>query len=55
MWIITGFNLELIWGRYTSLFNSRQHSANADAIADVKSKIIISRRHFFANVIYSAT
>ena len=38
-----------------SLSNSRQHSANADAIADVKSNIIISHRHFFANGIYSAT
>ena len=38
-----------------SLSNSRRHSANADAIADVKSKIIVSRRHFFADVIYSAT
>ena len=27
-----------------SLSNSRRHSANADAIADVKSKIIVSRR-----------
>ena len=38
-----------------SLSNSRRHSANADAIADVKSNIIISHRHFFANGIYSAT
>ena len=38
-----------------SLSNSRQHLANVDAIADVKSKIIVSRRHFFADVIYSAT
>ena len=38
-----------------SLSNSRRHSANADAIADVKSKIIVSRQHFFADVIYSAT
>ena len=35
-----------------SLSNSRRLSANADAIADVKSKIIVSRPHFFANVIY---
>ena len=34
-----------------SLSNSRRHSANAD----VKSKIIVSRRHFFADVIFSAT
>ena len=38
-----------------SLSNSRRHSANADVIADVKSKIIVSRRHFFADVIFSAT
>ena len=38
-----------------SLSNSHRHSANADAIADMKSKIIVSRRHFFANVIYSTT
>ena len=42
-------------GQSNSLSNSRQHSANADVIADVKSKIIVSRRHFFANVIFSAT
>ena len=29
------------------------HSANADVIANVKSKIIVSRRHFFADVILS--
>ena len=34
-----------------SLSNSRRHSANAD----VKSKIIVSRRHFFADVIFSPT
>ena len=40
-----------------SLSNSCQHSANAHAIviADVKSKIIVSRQHSFADVIYSAT
>ena len=38
-----------------SLSNSRRHSANADVIADVKSKIIVSRRHFFADVIFSAS
>ena len=41
--------------KYYSLSNSRQHLANADVIADVKSKIIVSRRHFFAKVIFSAT
>ena len=34
-----------------SLSNLRRHSANAD----MKSKIIVSRRHFFADVIFSAT
>ena len=38
-----------------SLSNSRQHLLNADVIADVKSKIIVSRWHFFADVIFSAT
>ena len=38
-----------------SLSNSRWHSANADVIADVKSKIIVSRWHFFADVIFFAT
>ena len=38
---------------YISLSNSRGHSANADVIADVTSKIIVSRRHFFADVILS--
>ena len=38
-----------------SLSNSHRHSANADMIADVKSKIIVSRRHFFADMIFSAT
>ena len=37
-----------------SLSNLRRHSANAEAIADVKNKIFVSRRHFFADVIYSA-
>ena len=38
-----------------SLSNSRRHSANADTIANVKNKIIISHQHFFADMIYSAT
>ena len=41
--------------RYVSLSNSRWHSTNADVIADVKSKIIVSCQHFSANVIFSAT
>ena len=36
---------------YISLSNSRWHWANADVIADLKNKIIVSRRHFFADVI----
>ena len=40
---------------YSSLSNSRRHSANAEVIADVKSKIIVSCWHFFADVIFSAT
>ena len=38
-----------------SLSNSHQHSANANMIADVKSKIIVPCQHFFANVIFSTT
>ena len=37
---------------YISLSNSRRHSANVDMIADLKSKIIVSRQHFFADVIF---
>ena len=32
-----------------SLSNSCQHSANADVIANVKSKVIVSQWLFFAN------
>ena len=38
-----------------SLSNSRWHSAKAIVIADVKGKIIVSRWHFFADVIFSGT
>ena len=38
-----------------SLSNSSQHSANADVIAYMKSKILVSRQHFFSDVIFSAT
>ena len=37
-----------------SLSNSRWHSANADMIADMKSKITVSHRQFFADVTFSA-
>ena len=40
---------------HISLSNLRRYSANADVIADMKSKIIVSRRHFFADVIFSPT
>ena len=38
-----------------SLSNSSRHSANVNAIADVKSKIMVSHWYFFADMIYSAT
>ena len=38
-----------------SLSNSRRHLANANVIADMISKIIVSRWHFFANLNFSAT
>ena len=38
-----------------SLSNSRWYSAKAIVIADVKSKVIVSRWHFFADVIFSDT
>ena len=38
-----------------SLPNPRRRLANAEVIADVKSKIIVSLRHIFADVIFSAT
>ena len=38
-----------------SLSNSRLHSANADMIADMKSKITVSCRHIFVDVVFSAT
>ena len=46
---------EIFFSVVYSLSNSRRHSANADVIADVKSKIIESRRHFFADVIFFTT
>ena len=38
-----------------SLSNSRRHSANADVIANVKSKISVSPWHSFVDMIFSAT
>ena len=38
-----------------SLSDSRGDLTNADAIAEKKSKIIVSHSYFFADVIYSAT
>ena len=53
---VLGEKIKVIFHKLnTSLSNSRWHSANADVTADVKSKIIVSRRHFFADVIFSAT
>ena len=46
---------EKLLGESISLSNSRRHSANAEVIANVKSKIIVSCRHFFADMIFSAT
>ena len=39
---------------HCSLSNSHRHLPNADMIVNVKSKIIISHWHFFADVIFSA-
>ena len=39
--------------KFASLSYSRRHSANADIIADAKSKIIVSRLQFFADEIFS--
>ena len=53
--IFSSFHIFCCFSLVYSLSNSRWHSANAYVIADVKSKIIVSRRHFFADVIFSAT
>ena len=45
-------------GKYhlkNSLSNSHWHWANADIIANVKIKVILSRQHFFADMIYSTS
>ena len=52
---LIGSEFESSYSHLNSLSNSHRHSANADVIADVKSKIIVSCRHFFADVIFSAT
>ena len=39
----------------SSLYNSLRLFANADVIVDLKSNITVSRCHFFAGVIFSAT
>ena len=44
------FQVLFIFICYISLSNSR--STNADMIADLKSKIIVFHRHFFADVIF---
>ena len=38
-----------------NLSNSGRHSVNTDVTADVKSKIIVSRWHIFADMIFPAT
>ena len=38
-----------------ALFSLSNNSANADVIANMKSKIIVSCQHFFVNVIFSVT
>ena len=40
---------------HTSLSNSRWHLANVAVIADMESKIIVSRWHFFVEVIFSVS
>ena len=45
--------LKCIYG--TTVSNLGRHSAKADVIADMKSKIILSRWQFCTDVIFSAT
>ena len=40
---------------FCSVSNYYQHLANADVAVDMKNKIIVSRQHFFADMIFSAT
>ena len=40
---------------FNNLSNPRRHSANADVIVDMISKIILSCWQFFADIIFSAT
>ena len=50
------FHTPKVWSmQLGSLSNSHQHSANADVIADMKSKITASCWHFFADMVLSAT
>ena len=49
------FQLLFQYAKVFSLSNSHQHLANADVIAVMKSKIIVSHQHFFAGMIFSAT
>ena len=44
--------LTMISSDWHSLSNSCRHWANVAMIADVKSQIIVSRRHFFAYMIF---
>ena len=52
---LIGSEFESSYSHLNSLSNSRQHSANVDMIVNMKSKIIVSCQHFFADVIFSAT
>ena len=45
---------ENLVGSFSCLSNSLWHSANADVSADVKSKIIVSHPHSFADMIFLA-
>ena len=49
----TRFEFEIVMFYFLcrSLSNSRRHSANAE----VKNEIIVSRRHFFTDMTFSAT
>ena len=49
-------NFILVYFHIDSVFsNSCQHSPNANVIANMKSKITVSCRHFFADMIFWAT
>ena len=49
------FVLSVIWEIPKAVFLNLRHLANADVIAEVKRKITVSRQHFVADVIFSAS